>query len=280
MRETVEGCGRLLPRKSFDKVTLQLLSPGPYESEFSLERDCVMITLGVSTCVMSINGNRSRKSRVSTGTIDFYPAGTTIWARSIQHVGDTICLHVHPTMRDEFEQAGSIRALEEPHRMSSADAATLAHIARRISYSDDSLDHLATESVAILALSTILRGGRFEAPFSCDTTHKRGISEVLDYIAAHFSEPLSLDDLAQVAELSRFQFSRTFHEEIGMSPYQYVLERRLSNARELLANGDDPLADVALASGFSSQSHMTDHFSRKLGVTPARFRRATRSSEH
>ena len=59
----------------------------------------------------------------------------------------------------------------------------------------------------------------------------------------------------------------------GMSPYQFVISRRVERARALLENSDLPITEIALVCGFASQQHLTATLSRKLGSTPSRIRR-------
>ena len=61
---------------------------------------------------------------------------------------------------------------------------------------------------------------------------------------------------------------------MGMTPTNYIIERRLERAKELMQETDLPIADIALRSGFSSQSHFTTSFRRFVGVTPSSFRHA------
>jgi len=58
-----------------------------------------------------------------------------------------------------------------------------------------------------------------------------------------------------------------------MSPYRFVIERRLARARQMLLGSDQPISDIAFACGFSSQQHLTSTMSAKLGETPRRLRR-------
>lgn len=87
--------------------------------------------------------------------------------------------------------------------------------------------------------------------------------------------PTSLQRLAELAGLSRFQLLRGFVKATGLTPHAYLLQRRVDLARELMATGQ-PLADVALAAGFADQSHMTRVFVRKYGVSPLAYARAVR----
>jgi AraC family transcriptional regulator len=75
--------------------------------------------------------------------------------------------------------------------------------------------------------------------------------------------------------MSYFHFSRTFKQSIGKSPNNYIVSRRIENAKRLLANSNSPIADIALQVGFASQSHFTTMFRRLTGRTPKVFRRAS-----
>jgi AraC-like DNA-binding protein len=78
---------------------------------------------------------------------------------------------------------------------------------------------------------------------------------------------VSLDDLARVSGLSRFQVVRGFSRAVGMTPHAYLVQKRIDAARRMIARGI-PLADAAAASGFADQSHMTRIFVRKYGISP------------
>ena len=71
-------------------------------------------------------------------------------------------------------------------------------------------------------------------------------------------------------------FSRAFKAATGTTPHQVLIERRVARARERLEHGTDPIVDVALECGFSSQAHMTSTFTRQLGVSPGRYRKERR----
>lgn len=97
---------------------------------------------------------------------------------------------------------------------------------------------------------------------------------VLEFVEASLGAPLSVADLAGVADMSLSHFAHAFREEFGISPYNYVLSRRVERAKRLLTRSDVPIAVIARTSGFSSQAHLTDIFRRSTGLTPARWRNA------
>lgn len=104
---------------------------------------------------------------------------------------------------------------------------------------------------------------------------QRRMRHLLRHIDEHLGEDLSLEALAAEAGLSPLYIARAFRVAVGQSPHRYVVERRVEAAKRRLRASDDPIADVALATGFSSQSHLSDWFRRVVGVSPAAYRRGT-----
>lgn len=96
---------------------------------------------------------------------------------------------------------------------------------------------------------------------------------LVEYIEAHLDEVIRLQDLANVANLSEFHLQRSFKESCGVSPHHFIAHRRIERAKEQIRSGD-PLAQIAEACGFSSQSHFTRSFKAGVGVTPAGYRSA------
>ena len=82
--------------------------------------------------------------------------------------------------------------------------------------------------------------------------------------------PLTLAELAELCGLSHFRFLRAFTRATGLTPHAYLMQRRIHEARRLIAAGTS-LAEAAFASGFSDQSHMTRLFVRNFGVSPGAY---------
>jgi len=85
-------------------------------------------------------------------------------------------------------------------------------------------------------------------------------------------ENLSLEMLAQQVGFSPYHFARLFRQTTGESPHQFVLRQRLVEATRLLKETDLPLAHVASEVGIPNQSHFTQAFKRRLGITPLVYR--------
>ena len=94
------------------------------------------------------------------------------------------------------------------------------------------------------------------------------------YVELHAFEPLSLDDLTQVAQLSPYHFVRQFSARYGLTPMAFVRARRMAlAARRLNTNPDDSLVELAFDSGFETQEGFTRAFKRAYGISPGRYRR-------
>jgi AraC family transcriptional regulator len=101
---------------------------------------------------------------------------------------------------------------------------------------------------------------------------KATLGRVTDYINDNLARDLTLSEIASVAHMSPFHFSRMFRLSTDLSPHQYVIRRRVERAKELLILTDLPLHEIARLSGFADQSHLAKHTRRLLGVTPRSLR--------
>ncbi len=95
---------------------------------------------------------------------------------------------------------------------------------------------------------------------------------VLNYVALHYDQEIRLEDMASVAAISPFHFSRLFKQTIGESPHQFVLNYRVEQAKQRLLEKEVTLIEVALSCGFSDQAHFTRVFRQRVGSTPRQWR--------
>lgn len=99
---------------------------------------------------------------------------------------------------------------------------------------------------------------------------RKPVGVVRAYLADNFTRSVSLDELAQVARLSKFHLLRSFVKETGMTVHRYQMQLRICRAKELLKTGRR-VVDVALDLGFTDQAHFSRYFKRFTSQTPARF---------
>jgi AraC-like DNA-binding protein len=100
----------------------------------------------------------------------------------------------------------------------------------------------------------------------------RMLRSIEEYIDLNLEKDLSIEELASHLGISPSYFARSFRSSVGLAPHAYVIRRRLLRAQELLANTELPLIDIALATGFADQSHLSRRFHEMTGVPPRNFR--------
>lgn len=100
----------------------------------------------------------------------------------------------------------------------------------------------------------------------------RAVRRAREYLHANVGASVSLDELASVSGLGRFQIMRAFARHLGRTPHAYLRHLRLTRSLLLLREGT-PTIEVATQLGFADQSHFTRAFREEFGVTPARFAR-------
>jgi AraC-like DNA-binding protein len=98
------------------------------------------------------------------------------------------------------------------------------------------------------------------------------IEDIVSYIMDHLSEELSLEELADKANLSPFYFSRLFKKETGFSPHDYILTSRINHAKYLLLTSQLSVKDICFKLGFSSESAFCTAFKKKTNQSPGDFR--------
>ncbi|MFP2237387.1 helix-turn-helix domain-containing protein [Pseudescherichia vulneris] len=136
-------------------------------------------------------------------------------------------------------------------------------------------NHLALSSATTLLLTHLIQhytNVQWQLPKVTGGLAPFVLRNVLAFIEASLAQPLTLADLAQEAALSEYHFARMFSLSMKMAPHQYVMQRRMTRAQDLVRNTSLPLTDIALACGFSSASHFSNRFKSVLGVTPSQLR--------
>jgi AraC family transcriptional regulator len=101
------------------------------------------------------------------------------------------------------------------------------------------------------------------------------LRRVLDFVAHRLDAPLRVQALAEIAGMNVFRFMRAFKQSTGLSPHQYVLESRISKAKELLRDPALSITDIALQTGFATPSHFSVTFRRIAKCTPREWRDET-----
>lgn len=109
-------------------------------------------------------------------------------------------------------------------------------------------------------------------------SNRNPVSEVINFLSARISEPVSVAELAEHVSMSPSAFAHMFRDVTGMSPYQFFKRMRLDRARVLLVEQELTVSEVSRRVGYSSLSHFITEFKRHFGVTPRAYADSQRNS--
>ena len=101
-------------------------------------------------------------------------------------------------------------------------------------------------------------------------TERLAVARTREFLLAHARENVTLDQLAQVANLSPYHLLRVFREETGLPPHAYQTQIRIEQAKQLLRH-DFTISETAQVTGFFDQAHFSKQFKRYVGITPGQF---------
>jgi AraC family transcriptional regulator len=237
----------------------------------------VAVALTVEQGTAHIDGGPAQAFRLLPGEFSFTPAGVS--TRVIQNSARMMQTVQSPAAYDsiisEIVRGGTAHfetryPINDP--LVSQMVSTLAHETE-----SGLLDHFLVDALNTALAVRIVR--HFVDPSKIAPTPSNGLSRerlqrVYDYVEAHLDDRLTLMELAGVACLSPYHFSRSFKQAVGVGPQRYVMERRIDRAKTLMRRTRQPLASIALEAGLTDQSHLTSVFRRETGMTPGRFRAA------
>ncbi len=131
---------------------------------------------------------------------------------------------------------------------------------------------LEAEARFLLSFSKLLaRYAEYRPCMVSSSIENLAVRQALDYLNAHYTHAVSLNDLADLAQLKPLRFLRMFQRAMGLPPHSYLVQLRVERAKALLAQGS-PIAQTAFDTGFTDQSHLNRHFKRLVGVTPGQYR--------
>lgn len=132
------------------------------------------------------------------------------------------------------------------------------------------------------AMSMLING--MLSTFTVDNCHAdiaeahepdNAVSVVTSYINSNFSKELSVEQLADMAHLSKYYFIRLFKSHTGYTPHEYLVKVRLSHAQYLLKNTALTIKEICFASGFTGESRFCTCFRDSVGMTPSEYRGVT-----
>ena len=153
----------------------------------------------------------------------------------------------------------------------------LTHLAGGISRELNAPDAVSGLAIEGLVCEMLALGARLRIPRAPGRGRPSWLSRVEQLLHDRFIHPISLRDLGREAGVHPVHLARVFRSHHGMSPGEYARELRLIWAAGRLAESGDSVCDIGLQAGFADQSHFGRAFKRRMGLTPAAFRRTRMS---
>jgi AraC family transcriptional regulator len=262
-------------------LTLQLRSDPVGVLEVpELQTVLVAIHVGAAAKVSCRRAGVSHTGSAVQGDIDIIPAHTCArWEIHDQH--DTaLILSLPPSLLDVVaeEQGFDSRHVEIRNRFQVRDP-QLENIGWALKTEMESnypSGRLYVESLAVSVASRLVSAySSIARPMhqQAGGLGGRRLKQTLAYIEDNLSEDLSLSQLASIAGISASHFKTLFRESAGVPLHQYVIQRRIDRAKDLLMASKLSIAEIAFATGFSHQSHLARHMRRASGLSPRAMKR-------
>lgn len=251
-----------------------------FEVEFPAPSDhWLVLPLGQPVLVTQKSDNRLYESVIQRGDSILVPSGQPkYWCRR-EGICDSLHIHLKPEVVGQTSEASEM----DTNRIGLVDCfgqqdLQLHQIAMLLLAELESggmMGQLYVESLTQVLAIHLLRHystcTQTITPKNRSLTHTQ-LQQAIDYIHSHLDRDLSLAELASIINISPTYFASLFKQSMGIAPHQYVIQQRVEQAKVMLSKTDLAIADIASKVGFSSQSHLTQHFKRLTGMTPKQVR--------
>jgi transcriptional regulator GlxA family with amidase domain len=233
------------------------------------------IDQGVLDSIRNAHARGARVASICVGAFDLAATGLLDGHSATTHWNAAAMLSArHPLVRVDpsvlFIDGGSI--------LTSAGAAAGLDLCLHMIESD--FGAAVAQDAARLAVMPIGRGGGQAQFIPHPLARERSLSldPVLEWISARLADQLTLDAIANVAQLSVRTVTRRFRDQLGTTPMGWLTAQRVRLARSILETTDLPVDAVATATGLGSAANLRVHLARETGTSPSAYRRAFRSS--
>ncbi len=261
------------------RIATTIAGPEVATREVALDHHAMILALEArgTDCSYRVDGHAEKARRLRRGDFTFLPAGHQL---ASSYVGRTRHLSVvidRNALQEDVLRAGIRMPTDlRPQVLGRADEvaggllAALVQECREPGYADSLYcSYLAHTLLVHLVLR---QPGSMPAPIA-EPLNRFRVNRLHEYIEENLGRRLALKELAAVIDVGPTHLARLFKSSTSMPLHQYVMVRRLARVRSLLLRSDAPLSEIALQTGFSSQSHLTSVFSRVVGEPPSHFRR-------
>lgn len=260
----------------WEQLYLSTQQEHPYRAAFDpAPTHLLILHLSGPVTVRRGRGGGARSRRIGAGGLFLQPAGRDL---AVELGGRLDTIHTYLT-DEALRAANDGREVELCEELGATDplAEQLVLALEGAVHSWEPSARTYTDHLTAMLAAQLVRRHRVGCAVSRPARSglsARQLAAVRELMEERLAEPLPIADLAVSASLSSSQFTRQFRVSTGQSPHQFLLTLRLERACRLLRAGSAPIAEVAVACGFSHQEHLTRVMRARLGTTPAALRRA------
>jgi AraC family transcriptional regulator len=248
------------------------------------ENHCLVLNLSAPLQLNARLGKRNFEGKVKTGEVAIIPAGSSWSCQTTgSHLSNLLLLYLRPLFVRSATEEADVSYNELPLTPQIGfQSQHIRHIAMSLLgelNEANILGRLYADSLAIGLAMQLIR--RYSSLKDVQIGHggmaPHRLRKALGLIDQHLDTEeegrVGLRFIAKQVGMSYFHFSRAFKQSLGMTPTNYIAERRIERAKKLMQETALPISEIALRSGFASQSHFTTSFRRLAGVTPRSFRK-------
>ncbi len=237
----------------------------------------IVLNLGSPYIVEQWYDGCYQQNQMDTGNFTILPIGMSrrvIWDRPIEF----LLLELDPIYIQQTVLSLSARHQLEllPHHKRSDSLIYQIGLALKTELQSQGLGgKLYLESLMAALTVQLLRHHTHWTPITQSSPgglSKYQLRQVIDYISSNLDQELSLDELASIAQTSKYYLIRRFKRSTGVTPHRYVTTCRIEKAKQLLSERNLSIVEISHLVGFQSQSHFTHLFHRYIGTTPKVYR--------
>ncbi len=262
------------------QVYAAVTAPEPFEVMFNTARCLVMVPLGAGRLEFNAPDLKQGEAVTKPFVLAYLPTGRErhiIQKRGVEHLflsiaADRMVAVMGSAARKLVQRPSCVVGYAHP------DIPAVAQALRR-----HMLDPRCANSVYLNAQADILLahamaafGSRPANPAGPTPFRNDLLQSILSQVEKQLEEGVSIAALASAFQMTPSEFSRRFKVTVGCSPQRYIIEKRIAEARRLLRESDEPIAEIAFRLGYSSQAHLTSSFKSLMGLTPSRYRKRNR----